>query len=146
MQIFDAYGNYRYAPWLQLRAGKFKTPIGLEQLQADVNTSFNERSLVTDLVPNRDIGFQLWGDINDGLLSYAVGAFNGVEVVAIAQQDFENHREVAARLFAQPFHSLDIPALQNFGVGLAGGFGNVTQCHRPDQRLPDRWPTDILHL
>ena len=27
--IFDAYGNYRYEPWLQLRAGKFKTPEGL---------------------------------------------------------------------------------------------------------------------
>ena len=54
VQIFDAYGNYRYEPWLQLRAGKFKTPEGLEQLQVDANTSFNERSLVTDLVPNRD--------------------------------------------------------------------------------------------
>lgn len=59
--IFDAYGNYRYEPWLQLRAGKFKTPEGLEQLQEDVNTSFNERSLATDLVPNRDVGLQLVG-------------------------------------------------------------------------------------
>ena len=72
VQIFDAYGNYRYEPWLQLRSGKFKTPEGLEQLQADVNTSFNERSLVTDLVPNRDVGLQLWGDIDGGVLSYAV--------------------------------------------------------------------------
>lgn len=127
VQIFDAYANYRYAPWLQLRAGKFKTPIGLEQLQADVNTSFNERSLVTDLVPNRDIGFQLWGDIDNGLVSYAVGAFNGVgDARNSSNQDFDNHREVVARVFTQPFHSLDIPALQNFGVGLAGGFGDVT--------------------
>jgi phosphate-selective porin OprO/OprP len=35
VQIFDAYANYRFAPWLQLRAGKFKTPVGLEELQAD---------------------------------------------------------------------------------------------------------------
>jgi len=69
VQIFDAYANYRYEPWAQLRVGKFKTPVGLEQLQADVNTSFNERSLVTDLVPNRDVGVQLWGDINGGVLS-----------------------------------------------------------------------------
>src|SRR5476651_881237 len=55
VQIFDAYGNYRYEPWLQVRSGKFKTPEGLEQLQQDVNISFNERSLVTDLVPNRDV-------------------------------------------------------------------------------------------
>src|SRR5213078_5313763 len=62
VQIFAAYANYRYDSWLQLRAGKFKVPVGLEQLQSDPVTSFNERSLVTDLVPNRDIGFQLWGD------------------------------------------------------------------------------------
>src|SRR5882757_2270126 len=42
VQIFDAYLNYRYAPWLQLRAGKFKTPVGLEELQSDPYTSFNE--------------------------------------------------------------------------------------------------------
>jgi len=51
VQIFDAYANYRYEPWAQLRVGKFKTPVGLEQLQADVNTSFNERSLVTEPRP-----------------------------------------------------------------------------------------------
>lgn len=32
--IYDAYVNYRYSPALQIQAGKFKTPIGLEQLQA----------------------------------------------------------------------------------------------------------------
>ena len=31
----------------------------LEQLQEDVNTLFTERSLVTALVPNRDVGVQL---------------------------------------------------------------------------------------
>src|ERR1051325_4232711 len=66
VQIFDAYLNYRYRPWLQLRAGKFKEPIALEQLQSDPFVLFNERSMVTDLVPSRDIGFQLWGDLADG--------------------------------------------------------------------------------
>jgi phosphate-selective porin OprO/OprP len=121
VQIFDAYGNYRYEPWLQLRAGKFKTPEGLEQLQADVYTSFNERSLVTDLVPNRDVGLQLWGDINGGVLSYAAGVFNGVgDARNSSNAAFENNVEFAARLFAQPFKNTDIAALQNLGVGVAG--------------------------
>ena len=76
--IYDAYVNYRYSPEFQIQAGKFKAPVGLEQLQADVNISFNERSLVTDLVPNRDLGFELHGDIAGGVLSYAAGIFNGV--------------------------------------------------------------------
>src|SRR5207247_8505210 len=33
--IRDAYLNYKYDTGLQLRLGKFKTPVGLEQLQSD---------------------------------------------------------------------------------------------------------------
>ena len=69
--------NYRYSPALQFQAGKFKAPFGLEQLQADRDILFNERSLVTDLVPNRDVGFELHGDLFDGRVSYAAGIFNG---------------------------------------------------------------------
>jgi phosphate-selective porin OprO/OprP len=35
VQLFDASVNCRFAPWLQLKAGKFKGPVGLEQLQTD---------------------------------------------------------------------------------------------------------------
>jgi len=78
VQIFDAYLNYRFRPELQLQAGKFKSPIGLEQLQADQDLNFNERALPTSLVPNRDIGFELHGDLFGGVVSYAAGIFNGV--------------------------------------------------------------------
>src|SRR5438034_4931914 len=70
-QIFDAYLNYRYSRGLQVQLGKFKSPVGLEQLQADANLQFNERSMATDLVPNRDLGVQLHGDLFDGTMSYA---------------------------------------------------------------------------
>lgn len=127
VQIFDAYLNYRYAPWLQLRAGKFKTPVGLEQLQADQYTFFNERALPTDLVPNRDIGFQLSGDVADGRLSYAVGVFNGVgDGRNSANADFEDHREFAGRLFLQPFKNTGVTALQNLGFGISGSWGNTS--------------------
>src|SRR5882724_1401558 len=127
VQIFDAYLNYRYAPWLQLRAGKFKTPVGLEQLQADQYLLFNERALPTDLVPNRDIGFQLGGDIAGGRLSYAAGIFNGVgDGRNTANADFEDHREFAGRLFAQPFKGTSLTALQNLGFGVAGSWGNTS--------------------
>src|SRR5208283_5389417 len=75
--IYDAYVNYRYSPAFQIQAGKFKSPVGLEHLQADVNTSFNERSLATDLVPNRDVGVELHGEAFGGVVSYGAGIFNG---------------------------------------------------------------------
>ena len=77
-----------------------------------MNTSFNERSLVTDLVPNRDVGLQFWGDIDGGVLSYAAGIFNGVgDAQNSSNSAFENEVEFAGRLFAQPFKNSDIDGL-----------------------------------
>ena len=76
-QILDAYVNYHPLPEVQLQIGKFKSPVGLEVLQGDQNLTFNERSLVTDLAPNRDIGAELHGDLFNGAASYAAGIFNG---------------------------------------------------------------------
>jgi phosphate-selective porin OprO/OprP len=126
VQIFDAYVNYRYQPWLQLRAGKFKAPIGLEALQADLATSFSERSLVTDLVPARDVGFQLWGDVGQGRLSYAAGVFNGAgDARNGGTTDFEDHREFAGRVFVQPFRTSGFDLFKGLGFGVGGSVGNV---------------------
>ena len=122
--IYDAYLNYRYSPELQLEAGKFKAPVGLEQLQSDVNITFNERSLVTDLVPNRDLGFMLHGDLAGGMFSYAAGVFNGVgDARNTSNYSFQDNREFNGRLFVLPFKKTDIPALQKLGVGLGGSWG-----------------------
>jgi phosphate-selective porin OprO and OprP len=122
-QIFDAYLNYRYQPWLQLRAGKFKVPFGLEQLQADADTLFNERSLVTTLVPNRDLGVQLHGDILDGVVSYAAGIFNGVGDARNSNNaDFDDNKSFAGRLFFHPFKKSDSLIFQGLGLGVAGSY------------------------
>jgi phosphate-selective porin OprO and OprP len=121
--IFDAYANYRYSPALQFQAGKFKVPIGLEQLAADKDILFNERSLVTSLVPNRDVGFELHGDPFDGRLSYAAGIFNGTSDGANSGNvDFAEDRAFAGRLFFQPFKKSSTEALQGVGFGFAGSY------------------------
>ncbi|MGD0539419.1 MAG: porin [Verrucomicrobiota bacterium] len=125
--IYDAYVNYRYQPALQLRIGKFKTPIGLEQLVTDRDLLFNERSLVTDLVPNRDVGAQLWGDVSGGVLSYAAGIFNGVgDARNSSNGPFDDNKTFAGRVFVQPLKKSNAPLLQGLGVGLAGSYGSVT--------------------
>jgi phosphate-selective porin OprO/OprP len=127
VQIFDAYLNYRYAPWLQLRAGKMKTPVGLEELQSDNYILFNERPLINSIMPNRDIGFQLWGDVMGGRLSYAVGVFNGIgDARNTPNFDFEDHREFAGRVFTMPFKGTSVNFLQNLGVGVGGSWGNTS--------------------
>src|ERR1039457_4699470 len=126
-QIFDAYVNYRYSPELQFQAGKFKVPIGLEQLVLDRDTLFNERSLVTALVPNRDVGFELHGDLFGGRASYAAGIFNGTSDGAnSANADFADDRALAGRLFFQPFKQASAPAVQGFGFGAAGSYETMS--------------------
>jgi len=124
-QIFDAYLNYRYSRGLQAQIGKFKSPVGLEQLQADANLQFNERSMATDLVPNRDLGVQLHGDLFDGTVSYAAGIFNGVgDARNSSNADFEDDKEFAGRLYLRPLMKSNLSALQGFGLGVGGSYGD----------------------
>lgn len=76
--ILDAFLAARIKPWAVVTAGKFKVPVGLERLVAATDLRFIERALPTSLVPNRDLGLQLGGEISGGLVSYSVGYFNGV--------------------------------------------------------------------
>lgn len=124
VQIQDANVNYRYRPELQLQAGKFKSPVGLEHLQADVNTPFNERSLVTDLVPNRDLGVELHGDLFGGAVSYAAGIFDGAPDYngTTTNADYEDNKAFAGRIFFQPWKVSDVAALKGLGFGLGGSY------------------------
>ena len=125
-QIYDAYLNYRYNPAIQFQAGKFKSPIGLEQLEADRDIIFNERMLPTDLVPNRDVGFELHGDLFNGIVSYAAGVFTGVgDARNSSNSDFEDDKAFEGRLFFQPFKKLSLSPLTGLGFGVGGSFEDM---------------------
>jgi len=124
VQLLDAYINYRYEPWLQVQGGKFKAPIGLEQLQPDAWTYFNERSIANNLVPNRDLGIDLHGDIYDGVASYALGIFNGGTDYngTTVNTSFQDDKAVEGRLIFQPFKATKVDALRGLGFGVAGSY------------------------
>ncbi|HEY4415896.1 MAG TPA: porin [Verrucomicrobiae bacterium] len=125
VQIQDAYINYRFNSPLQLEVGKFKSPVGLEQLQTDNYVSFNERSIANNLVPNRDLGVELHGDLLDGELNYAAGIFNGSSDYngTTSNQDTDDNKSFAGRLFAQPWKNTSIDALRGLGFGVGGSYG-----------------------
>jgi len=125
-QLIDAWLNYRYCPELQLRIGKMKGPVGLENLQSDTVGSFNERSMASALVPVRNIGLQLGGEIGGGTLSYAAGLFNGDGDARVSgNSDFSDNEEFAGRIFLQPFKQSRIESLQGLGMGVAGSFADI---------------------
>lgn len=122
--VQDAYLNTRIYPWLQVQVGKFKEPVGLERLQSGANLLFIERNYPTQLVPNRDVGVQLQGDLFAGGLRYEVGVFNGVANGGSGDNEqADDEKDVAARLFATPFVNADTDWLRGLGFGAAGTIG-----------------------
>jgi phosphate-selective porin OprO and OprP len=120
----DAYLDARFTPAFKVRAGKFKAPVGLERLQSATDLLFVERAFPTALAPNRDLGIQVHGDLAGGGVSYAVGVFNGVPDGASADVDSDSGKDVAARVFFQPFAKSEATALRGLGLGVAATRGN----------------------
>lgn len=124
--IYDGYIQLNYFPWAQVRAGKFKPPVGMERLQSDDDTNFVERGLPTLLVPQRDIGYQIGADLAHRRVSYQVGVFNGVPDSSIGiDTAVSNHRDYAARLFLTPFAPKEKNPLQGLGFGFAASGGGT---------------------
>ncbi len=124
VSILDANLFVNLTKNLQLKAGKFKVPVGHELLQSDSWTFFNERSIVTNLVPNRDLGLQLSGDVLDGRLNYAVGVFNGVpDAGSSTNTDFDEEKDVAGRMIVSPFKNEAGSPLQGLSFGVGASLG-----------------------
>jgi phosphate-selective porin OprO/OprP len=105
-----------------IRAGKLKPPVGLERLRSANHLQLVERSIVTELVPRRDIGVQISGGGNS--LEWASGLFNGVVDGGSADEDADGKQELAARIFHHPFAERDGP-FKGLGVGIAGTHGSM---------------------
>ena len=120
--IQDAYVDVRLAPALKIRAGKFKPPVGLERLRSATAMTFALRGLPTTIVPNRDLGIEIFGDLAGRRIEYAVGVFNGVADGGSSDQDINKEKELAARVFYKPFAESSGP-LAGLGFGIAGTSG-----------------------
>jgi phosphate-selective porin OprO/OprP len=119
--IQEAWADVRYLPFLKLRVGKMKVPVSLERLQNSNAVIFVERAFASELAPNRDVGAQLFGDI-DGVVAYQLGIFDGVVDNGINQTDAatSGDKEGAARLFLMPFSRTEISPLKGLGLGVSG--------------------------
>ena len=122
--LYDAYLDTHPWPWLRLRVGKFKGPVGLERLQADSDLVFVERALDANLSSQREVGIQLWGDVAGGLAHWDLGVFNGNPDNGINDIDVNHAKSFAGRLFIQPFALEPLRGGGRLGVGIAFSTGN----------------------
>jgi phosphate-selective porin OprO/OprP len=132
----DGYLEARYSEKARLRVGKFKAPFGLERLQSATVILFAERALPSSLAPIRDVGVQLHGELGGGVAAYALGVFDGALDGASVDTDTNDGKDVAGRLFLQPFKTSKAKAAQGIGIGIAASTGKQEGLLLPLFRTP----------
>jgi phosphate-selective porin OprO/OprP len=123
----DVYVQTRRFRALQVRAGQFKIPFGLEQLTSGMDLDFNYRSLASAfLAPGRDVGVMGFGRVMNDRLRYQAGFFRrgGDNVRESERTDAQADRTAAARLVFRPWTASD-NVLRSFFVGIASTVGRL---------------------
>ena len=117
--VQDAYAGAKAYDWLQLRVGKMKSPLGIERWQSAKDRWFTDLITTTYIVPNRQIGAMLWGNVGDGLAEYYAGIFNGTPDGSSSNlsSSGQNEKDLQARLALTPFAKANIPALKKLTAG-----------------------------
>ena len=127
--VQDAYVDLRLTPSFRIRSGKDKTPVGYELLQGDAFLWFPERSQASNLVPNRDTGVQVQGDVLSGRVAYSGGVFNGIpDGTSSTTDDSNNAKDLAGRILIQPFRTTSgtFRPLNNLGFHVGASTGQET--------------------
>lgn len=121
--VVDAWANVRIVKEIQLRFGKMKAPVGLERNQADQDLNFVERGLANGLVPDRDVGAMVWGDLIDGTIFYQVGVFDGAFDGKQIDVDVDDRKDVEGRVLLRPFATTSIDSLRGLTIGAGATTG-----------------------
>jgi phosphate-selective porin len=117
----DVYGNWRYFRKVQIRAGQFKIPFGMDQMH---NSGFVYRSLIGNyLAPGRDVGVMAHGKLFDTRVAYQLGLFRHDGWKAHTK-DYERSGEgtLAGRVVLQPFNLFKTPQVLRKAKDLEVGF------------------------
>jgi phosphate-selective porin OprO/OprP len=105
---------------------------------------FIERAFPTLLVPSRDLGGMVHGELANGFFTYQIGGFNGVRDGGSQDIDTDDGKDVVGRVFVHPFRPLGNQWLDGFGIGAAGAGAGSTSSRRRVQN--DRRVRELLRL
>ncbi len=145
LRLQDAYVNAHYWDCFQVEAGKFKQPFSYEQLVQDRFIPTIERSLIDQLVPERDIGVMVHGEkLLGDTLDYAFSVFNG-EING--DYDQNTGKDLAARLVVRPLNRESLPLyLRGLQVGISYSWGVDDEPVSPTTPNTLRTPDQVSFL
>jgi phosphate-selective porin OprO/OprP len=118
----DAWLDFKPSSAVQVMVGKYKAPVGLERLQSATALTFVERAFPTLIVPNRDLGVMLHGELAGGIVAYAAGVFDGAPDGGSVDADLNDGKDLDGRIFVSPFKKTR-SVLQGLAFGIAGTTG-----------------------
>jgi phosphate-selective porin OprO/OprP len=127
----DVYVDARVVRALEVRAGQFKIPFGLDQLTGGMDLDFNYRSLAgTYLAPGRDVGVMLRGRLMNDIVRYQAGVFRqgGDNIRSSERSDPQTDRTFAGRVVVRPWSgSKAHKMLRTLSAGMAFTSGDLPE-------------------
>ena len=126
--LLDAYADFHPIPgnnMINVRVGEFKVPVGLERWQSESDVLFVERGMTTNLVPYRDMGIMVHGQLIPDQLEYQLALINGAVDLTTNPNtgDTDNNKDFAGRIMVHPLTWSGIQDLQGLGIGVGGTYG-----------------------
>jgi phosphate-selective porin OprO/OprP len=144
----DVFLNVSPIRQLQVQAGKFKLPFGLEENTGSANLDFAYRSIASrTLAPGRDRGVMVHGAVLDRFVIYEAGQFDhdGANAGTRSTSRVTGERTRAVRVTGVPLRRLR-DEIDDFTVGIAythstlSGEG-LSSLHAQTTLGPDFWKT-----
>lgn len=132
--IADAFINFDTIEEIQVQAGKFTVPVGLEMLTPAAFVPFAERSLTSNLIPNRAIGVMAHGTLFEKLSWAAMVGTAARNDTVSSGLDYNTGPIGYFRLFYQPFREqVGLPEeLWGLHFGVGGSLGWQRQANGID--------------
>jgi phosphate-selective porin OprO/OprP len=115
----DVYLDYRQFKGLQVKAGAFKLPFGLDENTSSTNLDFIYRARISSrLAPGRERGMTVHGRVLKNVITYEAGVFrhDGDNAQPSASARVFGGPTVAARVVAAPFRQSK-SAFESFQFG-----------------------------
>lgn len=126
-QIRNAWVDIGRYPFLHLRAGQMKVPFSSAWATLDNNVNFIERGTSTPFYTYFDRGVLVWGEILDATLVPSLGIFTGAGAEIDANGgDIDDAKDLAARVFVQPFKRVHVDVLSGLFLVAQGTWGHMS--------------------
>ncbi len=108
--LFDAYVDYQWREWAQVRFGEFKPPFSMERLEWSGDLETIERAAIVEILGmGRRMGVKFFGSVLEGRLSYDLMLANraGFEDEGRNVPDNNDDKAFIGQVVAKPFNTSD---------------------------------------